>query len=169
MMMMRLFRLALALYLAVILQTTLAPAVQILGVRPDFLFVLVVLVAFHEGPAGGALCGFVAGLFVDLNSSTALGITSLANSVLAFGIGSVADRLVRSSVGTRFFIALVAVALRDQIVFVLLPSVGAAEAFRLFFVSALPGGLYTAILAPLVMGLSERVIHWEPERTRGLR
>ena len=98
-----------------------------------------------------------------MNSSTALGITSLANSLLAFGIGSVADRLVRSSIGTRFFVALIAVAIRDQIVFVLLPTFGVAESFRMFFVSALPGGLYTALLAPLVMGMSERVIRWEPD------
>lgn len=167
--MIRLLRLLAILYVAVVLQTTLAPAIEILGVRPDFTILLVVLVALYEGAAGGALCGFVAGLFVDVSSAQALGITSLANSVLAFGVGSVADRLVRDSFATRFLVVLVVCSVRDLIVYILLPSVGVGETFRLLVMEAVPGGLYTALLGPPLMGLSERAIRWGPETSRGFR
>ena len=167
--MIRVLRLLLALYVAIVLQTLLAPSLEILGVRPDFPFLVVLLVAFYEGAAGGALGGFVAGLFVDLNSAQALGITSLANSVVAFGVGSVVDRLIRGSMLTRFLVALVATVLRDQILVFFGDPGGLSGSFRLFLHSSLPGGIYTALLAPPVMALVERVVGWEREMVRGLR
>lgn len=167
--MIRLLRLLVILYVAVVLQTTLAPAIEILGVRPDFTILIVVLVALYEGAAGGALCGFAAGLFVDASSAQALGITSLANSVLAFGTGSVADRLVRDSFATRALVVLGVCTVRDLCVYILLPSVGVGETFRLLVMEAVPGGIYTALLGPPLMALGERAIRWGPETSRGYR
>jgi rod shape-determining protein MreD len=167
--MMRALRFLAALYLAVVLQTLLAPAIEVFGVRPDFPMLLVLLVALKEGPAGGALTGFLAGLFVDVNSAQTLGVTSLANSLLAFGVGSVSDRLVRESIWTRVVVALGATVLRDQIVVVLSGADGINVALRLFFYRSIPGGIYTAVFAPLVMSVGERVIRWRKEPSRAYR
>jgi len=167
--MLRVLRLLLALYLAIVVQTVVAPAIAVFGVRPDFPFLIVLLVAFHEGAAGGALAGFVAGLFVDLNSTQVLGVSSLTNSVLAFGVGSIADRLVRGSMPARILVALVATVVRDELLFLFSSPGGIGVSFRFFFSGALPGGVYTALLAPLVMASAERLIGWEREAARGLR
>lgn len=167
--MVRVLRLTFVLYVAVVAQTVLSPTIEIFGVRPDFPFLIVLLVAFHEGAAGGALAGFVAGLFVDLSSTHVLGVSSLANSVIGFGVGSIAHRLVRGSLLARALVALVATVLRDQILFVLGAPGGFAAGFRFFFYGALPGGTYTALLAAPVMAASERLVGWGRETLRGYR
>jgi rod shape-determining protein MreD len=155
------------LYVAVVLQTVLAPSIQILGVRPDFPFLIVLLVAFHEGAAGGALAGFVCGLFVDLNSTQVLGMSSLANGVIGFGVGTIAHRLVRGSLLARAVVALVATALRDQVLFAFGSPGGFGSAVRFFFLGAVPGGFYTAALAVPVMAAAERLVGWGREKVRG--
>ena len=161
--MLRIVRLLAVVWGAVLLQTVLAPRLEILGVRPDFPFLVVLLVAFREGSAGGALAGFVAGLFVDLESVQALGVTSLANALLGFAVGSVADRLVRTSVVTRLIVALVATTLRDEIVLLLVLSDGFLNSLGQFFRAAIPAGIYTGLIAAPVMSLAERLIGWPPE------
>lgn len=167
--MVRVLRLTFALYVAVLLQTVLAPAIEVLGVRPDLPFVIVLLVAFHEGAAGGALAGFVAGLFVDLSSTHVLGVSSLCNSVIAFGVGSIADRLVRGSLLARVLVALVATVVRDQLLFVFAASGGFTASLRFLFQGALPGGIYTALLAAPLMTLAEWLVGWGRETVRGYR
>ena len=167
--MVRVLRLIFVLYVSVILQTVLAPTIEIFGVRPDLPFLIVLLVAFHEGAAGGALAGFVAGLFVDLNSTHVLGVSCLSNSVIAFGVGSVADRLVRGSMLARALVALAATVLRDQVLFVFAASGGFTASLRFLFQGALPGGVYTALLAAPVMALAEWVVGWGRETVRGYR
>jgi len=165
----RILRILVVLYVAVLLQTTLAPAIQVLGVRPDFPFLVVLLVALREGAAGGALAGFVAGLFVDLGSAQTLGASSLANSIVAFAVGSMSDRLVRGSGVTRTVVAFAAVAVRDQFIAAFALAEGFLDGLRLVGVFSLPGGLYTALFAAGVMWIAERLIGWEKEKMRGVR
>lgn len=167
--MLRVLRSLLALYLAIVLQTTLAPAIEILGVRPDFPFLVVLLIALREGAAGGAIAGFVAGLFVDLASAQTLGLTSLANSLTGFAVGSVSDRLVRSSAPTRAVVAFAAVMIRDQGIVLFSLGDGFVDGLKLFATFSLPGGIYAALLAVPVMGLTERFIGWGKETLRAFR
>jgi rod shape-determining protein MreD len=166
--MIRAVRILVVLYFAVLLQSVLAPSLEVFGVRPDFPFLIVLLIAFREGGAGGALAGFVSGLFVDLNSAQALGVTSLASAVVAFVVGSVADRLVGGSFVTRIIVALVATAIRDELVLLVLLPEGLLGSFGLFFRAALPGGAYTALLAAPVMALAERAVGWPREIGRAI-
>lgn len=165
---MRAVRILFVLWVAIVLQSMLAPAIAILGARPDFTLLVVLLVALREGPAGGALAGFVAGLFVDLNSTHVLGATSLANSLLAFGVGSLADRLAGDSVLARAVVVFLAATLRDFVMALLLAPAGIGGAARHLFALAIPAGLYTALLSPLVLAGAERVIRWPREFGRGL-
>ena len=164
----RILRLAVCLYSAVLLQTVFAPKIAIFGVRPDFLFLVVLLVALFEGAVAGAFAGFLAGLFVGLNSAGALGVSSLANTVVAFAVGAMSDRLERRGWITRALVALVATALRDQIE-ILLATRDVGGSFAMFIRSSLPGGFYTAVLAPPVMRAAEKVIGWEKESSYSYR
>ncbi len=156
---MRALRIVIALWIAIALQTMLAPAIAILGVRPDFPLVVVLLVALREGPAGGALAGFAAGLFVDLNSTRMLGITSAGNAVIAYAVGSISDRIVGDSRLAQAVVVLFAVALRDVLLALLIAPVGGDFA-RPLLLAAVPGGLYTAVLSPAVLWAGERIVGW---------
>lgn len=164
--MLRLIRLAVALWILVVLQTTIVPSVRILDAVPDLPFLLVLLVALQEGGAGGALAGFVAGLFIDLNSPGTLGVSSLVNALSAFVVGSVAHRLVRNSAMTRVLVALLTVLVRD---FVLVLVTEPGETGRLLLRGVLPGAGYTALLAVPVMAALERVVGRREEPGRGRR
>jgi rod shape-determining protein MreD len=163
--MLRVLRILLLLYLAVILQTTLAPAIAIYGVRPDFPFLVVLLVALREGAAGGAIAGFIAGLFVDMNSAQTFGVSSLVNSLVAFATGAMADRIVRDSPGARTAVAFLAVAVRDLCIATFALSDGFVHGLRLVVTFAIPGGVYSAAFAVAVMAISDRFIGY----TKGAR
>lgn len=157
---MRALRILLVLWLAIVLQTVVSPAIAVFGIRPDFPLLVVLLVALHEGPAGGALAGFAAGLFVDLNSTQLLGSTSAANAILAFAVGSVSDRIVGDSRVAQAVVVLIAAVLRDLAMAVFLLPGGPGGAARHLFVAAVPGGLYSAVLSPLVLAAGERIVGW---------
>lgn len=161
----RIVRLVVCLYLALLLQTVVVPKLAIFGVRPDIPFLVVLLIAFYEGGIGGAIAGFLVGLFVGLNSAGTLGVSSLANTVLGYSAGVMAERLERKSWVTRFLVALIATILRDQIEILLQVRGDLPSATRHLLRSSLPGGLYTAAIAPFVMGVSERVIGLQKEST----
>lgn len=165
----RLLRLLAVFYVLIVAQTTLVGAVSVAGARPDLLMIAVLLIALHEGAAGGAMAGFVAGLFVDLNSVQTLGVTSLANAFVGFAAGSVADRLVRTSWVTRVVLVFAAAVVRDQVVAMLAMGGDFGGSLRFFFRSIVVGGLYTALLAPILMAVLERAIGWEREKSRGFR
>jgi rod shape-determining protein MreD len=158
-----LLRLVLTLWVLVVAQTTVVPAIGILDARPDLPFLLVLLTALHEGAAGGALVAFVAGLFVDVNSPGTLGTTSLFNVLVAFGVGSMADRVVRDSLTARAAVALLATLLRD----LLLVVTTGDEISRMLLRSVLPGALYTALLAAPAMAVLEKMVGWRQESGRG--
>ena len=165
---MRALRIVIALWLAIVLQSVLAPAIAIAGARPDFPLIVVIVVALREGSAGGALAGFVSGLFVDLNSAHALGATSLANGLFGFGVGSLGGRLVRDSGLARSVVALLATTFRDFALGLFMGVGGFGGGVRHFFLSALPDGIYTALLAAPIMMATERVVGWTRESGRGV-
>ncbi len=167
--MIRLLRFGLCLYAAILLQTVIVPNFAIAGVRPDIAFIVVLVAAFYEGGVGGAIAGFLAGLFVGLNSAGTLGVTSLANSVVGFAVGTAVQHLERKSWITRLLVALAATALRDQMEILLQTRGDVGEAARLFLRSSLPGGLYTAVLAPTVMRLTERAVGFVKESSHSYR
>ena len=166
--MIRVLRILGALWILIILQTTLVPAVTIGFARPDLPLILVLLVALHEGAAGGALAGFLAGLFVDTESARTLGTSSLVSSLVGYATGRIATHVERTSTVTRMVLAFVAAVVKSQME-ILLAGPGEIGGIRAFFSVSLPSGLATALLAPLVMVVVEWVVGWSREMSRGRR
>jgi hypothetical protein len=90
------------------------------------------------------------------------------NGLFGFGVGSLGDRLVRGSGLTRAVVALFATTLRDFVLGLVVGLGGFGGAMRHLFTSALPGGVYTALLAVPFMVAAERVVGWSRESGRGL-
>lgn len=163
--MLRLLRIAVTMWLLVVLQTTLVPPLRIAGVGPDLPLLLVLLLALQEGAAGGALAGFLAGLFVDLNAPQALGVTSLVNALVGFGVGLLGEHLVRNSAPTRLVVALAATFVRGL---GLVIATEPGDLGHLLFRSVLPGAIYTAVIAVPVIALLEKAVGSQ-EEPRGRR
>lgn len=163
--MLRLLRIAVALWVLVVLQTTVVPPLRIAGIGPDLPLLLVLLIALQEGAAGGALAGFLAGLFVDLNAPQALGLTSLVNSLVAFAVGHLGEHLVRSSATTRLAVAFAATFARNL---GLALATDPGDLGHLLIRSVLPAALYTAVVAVPVIALLEKAVGRQ-EEPRGRR
>jgi rod shape-determining protein MreD len=82
-----LLRIALIVFLAVLLQLAFFSRIPILGSVANVVPVVVVALGLLGGAVTGAACGFVAGLLVDVLIGGTLGITSLSLMVAGYGAG----------------------------------------------------------------------------------
>jgi rod shape-determining protein MreD len=94
----RTFRAGLVLLTAIVLQAAVVSRLDIFGVHADILVLVPIAVALVDGPERGAMAGFVAGLAVDLLSTTPFGLTALAYSVVGFVVGTFQHGVLRNSV-----------------------------------------------------------------------
>jgi rod shape-determining protein MreD len=77
----------LVLVTVLLLQSTLFGQLTLLGVRPELVYMVTILFALLEGPAEGALVGFVGGLLQDFLLNEPKGITALTLTVLGYTVG----------------------------------------------------------------------------------
>ena len=72
---------------ALLLQTTVFPEITLLGVKPELLYLVTVIFAVLQGPAEGAVVGFVGGLAQDFMLNMPKGITALTLTMLGYTVG----------------------------------------------------------------------------------
>ena len=77
--------------LAVVLQTTIAPYLTVLGARPDSALVVVICLAMLRGPLFGAIVGFSMGLLLDIALVQTLGISSFLFTLAGYFSGRYAE------------------------------------------------------------------------------
>jgi rod shape-determining protein MreD len=80
-------RLGALLVAALLLQTTVAPNIRILGASPDFALIIVVSVALLRGAQVGAVFGFLTGVLVGLALLEPLGMSALVLVVVGYFAG----------------------------------------------------------------------------------
>jgi rod shape-determining protein MreD len=90
-------RLALMLVVTILLQTTIAAHVRVLGAGPDFALLAVVAVGLLRGSEIGALFGFVVGVGVAVTVFGPLGLSSLVLVVVGYFAGRYAETADSSS------------------------------------------------------------------------
>ena len=98
---------------AVLLQSTIFHDLRLLGVRPELLYLVTIVVAFLEGPGEGAVVGFVSGFAQDLLLNEPKGILALTLTLLGYSIGMLRHYIVSPSpflpVSTVTFVSLILV------------------------------------------------------------
>jgi rod shape-determining protein MreD len=144
---------------ALLLQSTLFWQLKLLGVRPELMYLVTIVIAILEGPNEGAVTGFVAGLAQDFLLNQPKGITALTLTLVGYAAGLARQYIVSPSplmptilvgVGTAAGIAFYQVVafLRGQL----------QETFTFAVRVTLLTALYGAILTPIVYPLLRRVI-----------
>jgi rod shape-determining protein MreD len=84
-------RLAVALMLAVLLETALAPNVRVLGANPDFALIVVACIGLLRGAEIGAAFGFFAGTLVSFVLLEPVGINSFIFVIVGYLAGRYAE------------------------------------------------------------------------------
>ena len=143
---------------ALLLQSTVFAQLRLLGVRPELLYLVTIVVAFVDGPSDGAIVGFVSGLAQDLILNEPKGILALTLTLLGYTIGMLRQYIVSPSpllptilVGLGTVGGIVFYAITSY----LLGNFDHSTGFALRV--ALLSGLYNAVLTPILFPLLRRV------------
>ncbi len=144
-----LLRLALLIFLILLLHLTLIHRIRILGVGPDLSILLMVYLALWRGAILGTTGGFLIGILQGISSPFHFGAHALAKSIVGFSTGKLGPHVVRESMATQAAIIVGAQILHDLI---LLPIVlnGAGSFFLVLVTRTLPGALYSAVLGCVI-------------------
>jgi rod shape-determining protein MreD len=143
---------------SLLLQSTIFAQVKLLGVRPELLYIVTILMAILEGPNEGAIVGFAGGMAQDFLLDQPKGITALTLTLLGYAVGLARQYIVSPSpllptilvaVGT--FAGMVFF----EVVSFLLGELNDPWTFSLKV--ALLTAAYCAILTPLVYPILRRV------------
>lgn len=141
-------------FLAVVLDATVAPQIEILGARPDLLVLVVVYGGLVLGPRPATIAGFVMGLVADSEMSEYLGLHALALAVVGYLSGGVWDHLVRGNVFVQCGVLLAASLAHDAIYYLVYYRNHLDMFSRFVGRYGLMGGLYTAALGALVFAIA---------------
>ena len=151
---------------AILLQSTIFSQLRLLGVRPELLYLVTIVIALNEGPNEGAMVGFIAGLSEDLLLNQPKGITALTLTLLGYTVGLARQYIVSPS--PLLPTILVAVGTFCGVIFYEIVSFLLGQIddpllylLRVAFLSA----LYSAVLTPLVYPILRRIF----ERSRPRR
>ncbi len=148
-------------FVAVLLDSALAPEIEILGARPDLLVLVVVYGSLLIGGRTAVVAGFLMGLASDADIPAYLGLNALALSVTGLATFRIWNQLVRASVLVQCAVIFSATMLRD-VIYYLGYYRNHLDMFGRFIVRySIPGALYTAAIGAVIfliarlMGLRE--------------
>jgi rod shape-determining protein MreD len=81
-------RVALVIFIVLMVQQTVMIALRIGGAHPDLLWLLPITAALLDGPETGAIVGFWAGIAFDLVLPTPFGLSALVGTILGYSVGA---------------------------------------------------------------------------------
>jgi rod shape-determining protein MreD len=155
----RTLTLALIILTALLLQSTVFSGVRLIGVRPELIYLVTILIAMLEGPRSGAVAGFAGGMAQDiLLNHPGKGTTALTLTLLGYSIGMFRQYIVTPSPWLPAM--LVAGGTAGALIFygTITFLIGQLDAGWGYLIkAALLSGLYNAVLTPVVYPIIRRV------------
>ena len=149
---------AILLFLAFVVDSTWGHEIAILGIRPDFVLMMLIYGAMGSGAFAGTVLGFSVGLLEDFNGSPEhLGLNAMCNTLVAYGVGIAGNALYRDSLSTLLFTLLAAGIVHSAVYWLVFTRLQLVESVYLLATVSLPTMLYTISVALLlILGLTFR-------------
>ena len=146
-----------------LLQSVLFSRIDLLGARPDLMFLLVLTWAAVRNVDEGLVWAFIGGLLIDLRSGGPLGATALALIVVGFLAGRSWGQGLGSRVVELLLVALVGGLLYHLIVLFAMAAVGHTVYWSYSLLRiAIPSVLLNTVLTPFV----QQPVAWLGRRLR---
>jgi rod shape-determining protein MreD len=139
-----------------LLQTVIAPRIEILGAQPSFLLILTVITALRHGTLAGCFMGFISGLLCDVYAPVDwFGTFSLSYCVVGFVVGHIYESFINLSLLLQIVVLILADFLKNTIYYF---SIGITTENIPNIISslALPDTVYTVILGAICFYLLSR-------------
>ncbi len=153
---------------AIVLQTSATPRLEIQSARPDLMLILAIHYALWGPWPDAAIAAWILGLLADMNSADRIGIHALCFGVAAWVILRVRQIVFRDHALTQILITLL-FTVAIQLTVSLYRRWGATAGSGDILIPALLTGVYTAACAPYLHWLLVRMGRWTGLRTtRGL-
>lgn len=144
---------------AILLQSTVFSQLRLLGVRPELLYLVTILIALQEGPNDGAIVGFTCGLAQDMLLDQPMGITALTLTLLGYAVGQARQYIVSPSPLVPTIVVAIATALGVGFYEIVTFLLGQFEAGFTYAVKvALLTALYNAVLTPILAPSLRRIV-----------
>ena len=138
-------------FLCLVLQTTLVPAIGIMGASPDLLMVALFFLARKTGPFTATWVGFFLGLAEDLYSPSILGQNALSRTAAGFFAGLFNERVMRIDYIFQLMLLVLTFFLHDALYYTVqmmkTGSTGAGGLVHVFVTSTMPRTLYSLLFA----------------------
>ncbi|PIE97580.1 MAG: rod shape-determining protein MreD [Treponema sp.] len=100
-------------------ETAILSHIQIFTAWPEFILILVIYIAIHNGTAIGTSCGFISGLLLDLMSLSPIGLHSFLFTLIGYIIGILHRKYNLNKIIIPATLTLISIGLKVLIVFVL--------------------------------------------------
>lgn len=150
--------------LAFLLQTTVAPHLTFIGVQPDIILIVVIVIALLRGPVIGSVCGFAGGMLKDLVLLQTLGLDALSKTLVGYFAGRFSE-----DGNFSIFVGMMSVFLGSffaemiRLTLSYLLGLGELGFVHSLTASILPFCIYNTLIFPLVFIFTERLLGVEPE------
>jgi rod shape-determining protein MreD len=143
---------------ALLLQTTVFAQISLFGVKPELLYLVTILIAYLEGPAEGAMVGFVGGMAQDFLLDHPKGITALTLTLLGYFVGLLRQYITSPSPLLPTILVGIGTAAGVGFYEVVALLLGQLEVSMRYGIKvALLTGLYGAVLTPLFFPILRRI------------
>lgn len=137
--------------LALVVQTTVFPYLEILRVKPDFILILAVCFGMLRGPRDGALIGLAGGLVEDILLGRYIGVQAVARLLPGYLAGIAGSKLYRENVLVSMVTVFGATVVSELLAALLWLRLGAnLDLWAGLRSIILPAGLYNSILTPFI-------------------
>ena len=164
---MRWFSCLILAYVALGIQIGAGEYLRVGGAKPNLVLLAVIYIAIN-GPRGAALlAAFMMGLMLDLVGLHALGLYAFAYGIVAMFIVSMQEVVYREHPMAHLFVALIASLLVSTVALIH----GWVQSPLLPLGVQFKTAIYTALLAPIVLGILQRLkkgFAFKPRRRLGL-
>ena len=90
-----------------ILQTTVFSYIEIIGIKPNTIIILVVSFSFMRGEIEGGLIGFFSGLLIDSFFGQFLGLNAFIYLIIGFLCGKIFNEFYKDSIIISFFLTFI--------------------------------------------------------------
>jgi len=149
---------------AAVLQVGLAPNLAISGIVPNFMILVVVTLAFVQGPTAGTVAGFSAGLLLDLLGSGPIGLWALVLCIIGYVSGMLESKMFARGWVLPVTVVFLAVFGAEAGYGLAQSIVGVETVFSEAMLQVvLPGAIYNTVLAILVYPWLARILRRDPE------
>ncbi len=145
--------------LLLILQTTWLSFFPIRWIRPDFLLIFTLFLAFLFPPFLGGILAFFMGYLMDLFSGNTLGFYTFSRTLVFFATQFLKERFYLEGFSFQFLFAFIFSMLEGSFILILINGLEPISFRNLsssLFTFILPQSFFTGLVAPLLFSLSKR-------------